>query len=110
MRLQHREQSRDKRGQAGMSVLLAILEGDSYEWEHIRIVLLVALEFYQVIVSAARSGGKLATNLRSRIIDGALARVLIEKGASLAKQPVGLAPENSSLTEYFGKPRSRSFG
>ena len=95
-----------------MSVLLfsgAVLKRDLHEWYSVRVALLFAFKFQQVVVSAARSVRKLAAHQRPRVIDGALPRVLIQKCAGLSKQPISFAPENSVFSKHLGKPLGRDF-
>jgi len=56
--------------------------------------LLAALKCQQVVVGAAGARGKFATDLWAREIDGALARLRVEKPAGLAENRICLSPQN----------------
>ena len=89
---------------------VAVFEGYFYERQHIRIVLLTAFKLDQVVIGAPRRCRKLTASAGSRMIDGALARLLIQKHASLAEQLIGAAAKYSFLAPRFRKARGRGLG
>ena len=93
-----------------MSVLLlAVLKSNLDEGDNVRVALLLAFKFQQIVIGAARRGRKLAADQRPRVVDRTLACVLIQKRAGLTKQPVSFAAENSFFAGDLGKPLGRDF-
>ena len=68
-----------------MSVLLRISESDLYQWNYIRIVLLLPFPLDEIKIGTARVIRKLPANVRSRVVDCALPCFLIQEHASLSK-------------------------
>ena len=92
-----------------LSYLLIVLKRNLHEGYHVRVVLLLAFEFYQIVVSAARSRGEFATHEGPRVIDCALARVLVQEHAGLSKQSIDLAPKYAFLIKDLGKSLPGNF-
>ena len=68
-----------------LSYYLLSFKSDLDERDNVRIVLLLAFKLNQIVVSAARGDGKLTADERSRVIDGALPRFLIQEHTGLSK-------------------------
>ena len=92
-----------------LSYSLIVLKCNLHERYHVRVVLLLAFEFYQIVVSAARSRGEFATHERPRVIDCALSRLLVQEHAGLSKQFIGLATKYAFLIEDFGEALRGNF-
>src|SRR2546427_10776248 len=81
---------------------IAIPKRDLHHRYHVLIILLAPFELQQIVVGATRFFRKLAANLRSRVVDRALARLRIQKPASCTKDRVRFAAEHPFLAKHFG--------
>jgi hypothetical protein len=94
-----------------MSFLITtILKSNLYKWHNVRVILLLAFKFYEVVIGAAGGSWKLATGKWARVVDRTFPRFLIQKHAGLSKQPISFAPQNSFFAEQFRKAPGCNFG
>src|SRR6267142_4905236 len=92
-----------------ITLLLSVQKRDLHNWNHIRVVLLPALELNELKVRAMCLGGELSTDGGPTVIDRAAASLGIQKMAGLAEYWILLASQDPFVLPHLRVPLSRGF-
>ena len=92
-----------------LTLLLSVQKRDLHNWNHIRVVLLPALELNEFKVRAMGLGRKLSTDGGPTVIDRAAASFGIQKMAGFAEYRILLTPQDPFVLPHLGIALGRAF-